>query len=52
MRRRRLGRGGIEVSAIGLGCWGMSGSYGPADEAESGATLLHALDLGVNLIDT
>jgi aryl-alcohol dehydrogenase-like predicted oxidoreductase len=52
MRRRRLGRGGIEVSAIGLGCWGMSGSYGPADEHESEATLLHALDLGVNFIDT
>jgi aryl-alcohol dehydrogenase-like predicted oxidoreductase len=47
-----LGRGGIEVSAIGLGCWGMSGSYGPADEHESEATLLHALDLGVDLIDT
>jgi aryl-alcohol dehydrogenase-like predicted oxidoreductase len=52
MRRRRLGRIGIEVSAIGLGCWGMSGSYGPADEHESEATLLHALNLGVNFIDT
>ena len=52
MRRRVLGASGIEVSAIGLGCWGMSGSYGPADEAESVATLLHALDLGVNFIDT
>ena len=52
MKRRALGRSGIEVSAIGLGCWGMSGSYGPADEAESVATLLHALDLGVNFIDT
>ena len=52
MRRRRLGSGGIEVSAIGLGCWGMSGSYGPADEAESKATLLHALELGVDFIDT
>jgi aryl-alcohol dehydrogenase-like predicted oxidoreductase len=52
MRRRTLGRSGIEVSAIGLGCWGMSGAYGPADEAESFATLHHALDLGVNLIDT
>src|SRR6516225_6908802 len=52
MRRRALGASGIEVSAIGLGCWGMSGSYGPADEAESVATLHHALDLGVDFIDT
>jgi aryl-alcohol dehydrogenase-like predicted oxidoreductase len=52
MRRRALGACGIEVSAIGLGCWGMSGSYGPADEAESVATLHRALDLGVNFIDT
>src|SRR3954469_17213854 len=52
MERRILGASGIEVSAIGLGCWGMSGSYGPADEAESISTLHHALDLGVDLIDT
>src|SRR3954452_24215631 len=52
MRHRALGQSGIEVSAIGLGCWGMSGSYGPADEVESVATLHHALDLGVNFIDT
>jgi aryl-alcohol dehydrogenase-like predicted oxidoreductase len=52
MRMRALGRSGIEVSAMGLGCWGMSGSYGPADEAESIATLHHALDRGVNFIDT
>ena len=52
MSRRELGKGGISVSAIGLGCWGMSGSYGPADEAESVATLHHALDLGVDFIDT
>ena len=52
MQRRGLGASGIRVSAIGLGCWGMSGSYGPADEAESVATLHHALDLGVNWIDT
>jgi aryl-alcohol dehydrogenase-like predicted oxidoreductase len=52
MTRRILGASGIEVSAVGLGCWGMSGSYGPADEAESVATLHHALDMGVNFIDT
>jgi aryl-alcohol dehydrogenase-like predicted oxidoreductase len=52
LQRRKLGGSGIEVSAIGLGCWGMSGSYGPADEVESVATLHHALDLGVNFIDT
>ena len=52
MIRRELGGSGIEVSAIGLGCWGMSGSYGPADEEESVATLHHALDLGVDFIDT
>jgi Aldo/keto reductase family len=52
MKRRTLGASGIGVSAIGLGCWGMSGSYGPADEAESMATLHHALDLGVDFIDT
>ena len=52
MKRRSVGVSGINVSAIGLGCWGMSGSYGPADEAESVATLHHALDLGVNFIDT
>ncbi|SIO14558.1 Predicted oxidoreductase [Singulisphaera sp. GP187] len=52
MKRRELGVRGVEVSAIGLGCWGMSGSYGPADEGEAAATLRHALDTGVNLIDT
>src|SRR3954447_17350958 len=52
MRRRALGESGISVSAIGLGCWGMSGSYGPADEAESVATLRHALDLGIDFINT
>jgi len=34
MQDRGLGKGGIHASAIGLCCWGMSGSYGPADEAE------------------
>ena len=52
MRQLTLGVSGIGVSAIGLGCWGMSGSYGPADEAESIATLHHILELGVDFIDT
>jgi aryl-alcohol dehydrogenase-like predicted oxidoreductase len=49
---RKLGRQGLEVSMIGLGCMGMSQSYGPADEKESVATLLRALDLGCNFLDT
>lgn len=52
MQRRRLGRHGPEVSAIGLGCMGMSWAYGPADEAESVATIQEALEAGVNLLDT
>src|SRR3954453_12965622 len=52
MQCRELGNSGVGVSAIGLGCWGMSGSYGTADEAESVATLHHALDLGLDFIDT
>ncbi len=52
MEQRRLGRNGPEVSALGLGCMGMSEFYGPADEAESIRTIHRALDLGVNLLDT
>ncbi|MET8118377.1 aldo/keto reductase [Micromonospora sp. NPDC005189] len=52
LRRRRLGASGPEVSMIGLGAMGMSDLYGPADEAESVATLHAAIDAGVNLIDT
>ena len=52
MRTRRLGRNGPVVSEIGLGCMGMSGGYGPADDAESLATIRAALDAGVTLIDT
>ena len=49
---RKLGAAGPEVSPIALGCMGMSGMYGPADEAESLATIHAAMDAGVNLIDT
>ena len=52
LSRRKLGRRGLEVSAIGLGCMGMSQSYGPADEAESIATLHRAIDLGCTFLDT
>jgi len=52
MQQRRLGRNGPRVSAFGLGCMGMSGGYGPADDAESVATIQAALDAGINLIDT
>src|SRR4051812_1817356 len=52
VKNRALGTSGVQVSAIGLGCWGMSGSYGPADEAESVAPLRQALALGIDLIDT
>ena len=49
---RRLGQAGPGVFAQGLGCMGMSEFYGPTDEAESRATLLKALELGVNFFDT
>ncbi len=49
---RALGRNGPQVSALGLGCMGMSDFYGDRDEAESLATLAHALDRGVNFLDT
>lgn len=50
--KRRLGGQGLQVSAIGLGCMGMSQSYGPADETEALATLDRAIDLGCNFFDT
>jgi len=50
--RRKLGRSGPEVSALGLGCMGMSPIYGPADRSESIATLHQALDSGITLLDT
>ena len=47
-----LGKSGLKVSAIGLGCMGMSEFYGPGDEAEAVATIHRALDLGANFLDT
>lgn len=52
MQYRRFGSSGLNVSRIGLGCYGMSGAYGAADEAESIATIHRAIELGVNLLDT
>ncbi|MCB1305892.1 MAG: aldo/keto reductase [Leptospiraceae bacterium] len=52
MNKRKLGAGGPEVSAIGLGCMGMSEFYGPSDEKASIETLQTALDDGVNFLDT
>jgi aryl-alcohol dehydrogenase-like predicted oxidoreductase len=52
MEQRRYGNTDLMVSTIGLGCYGMSGVYGPADDAESIATIQRALDLGINLLDT
>jgi aryl-alcohol dehydrogenase-like predicted oxidoreductase len=52
MNHRTLGRDGLDVSALGLGCMGMSEFYGPADDAESIATIHRALSLGITLLDT
>lgn len=52
MKTRKLGNQGLEVSELGLGCMGMSEFYSGRDEQESIATIHHALDLGVNFIDT
>lgn len=52
MQTRQLGRSGLTVSALGLGCMGMSEYYGPSDEAENLRTLARALELGVTFLDT
>ena len=52
MENRKLGGQGLEVSAQGLGCMGMSEFYGPGDEAESIATIHRALEMGINFLDT
>ena len=52
LSKRKLGTRGLEVSAIGLGCMGMSQSYGPADGGESVATLHRAIELGCTFFDT
>src|ERR1700680_2969995 len=52
MERRTFGNTDLLVSTIGLGCYGMSGVHGPADDTQAIATIRRALDLGINFLDT
>jgi aryl-alcohol dehydrogenase-like predicted oxidoreductase len=52
MKTRELGKSGLVVSALGLGCMGMSEFYGAHDEREALATIYHAMELGINFLDT
>src|SRR6202162_4881058 len=51
-KTRRLGSQGLQTSALGLGCMGMSEFYGPSNEKESIVTIHRALELGINMLDT
>jgi aryl-alcohol dehydrogenase-like predicted oxidoreductase len=52
MKYSVLGKTGWEVSAVGMGCWGIAGQWGPVEEKEAITTMQRAIDLGVNLFDT
>ena len=52
MEMRTLGKGGLSVSALGLGCMGMSEFYGPGDERDSIRTIHRALEMGMTFLDT
>ena len=52
MRRRTLGKSGLQVSSLGLGCMAMTNLYGPVDDAEAIATIREALDAGIDFLDT
>ena len=52
MEYRRLGKTGLDVSVVGMGCWGLSGGLGPVSQAQANATVHAAIDAGVTLFDT